>query len=559
MRSKAYAVQGLSRLCWLGPLMFVVTFTATAQDVLDPRNVALDEMNQMPAFLVRVDVDQPEKVYHGGDTIQVSVRSERDGYLYLFYCDASQHVSCLFPNSVQRDNRIAANRTVLIPDAASQFRLRVGPPFGAEVLKALVTSHPLQSLELQALTKGNVTPLQPRKLKAVFVEVQGGPLGADASLPGTPPSTAPRAWSEHHLQITTVPPNTQVTAAPEMASMPQLSGLVIPAQPNAVAGGAPLETADAGQKRVGVFVGISRFQDPGIRPLKVAHYDAQKMASVMQQHCQLDEAVLLTNENATLANIQRVIQEGLPAATRPGDLVIVYWSGHGGRTSNLDGTEPDGFDEYLVPYDGRLEPADAIRSSMLLDKTFGRWVQNLDGRRLVVIIDACHSGGQTQGAIKSITGGSTDIPFRKFFFATTLKRTKDIGQRETAVLASSRATQVSFERRGESLSVMTHFLVEKLSEGTGPVALQEVADYLCNRYLGLLNSITPGRRRLPYLLTRRRPPFTFGFSAKTVFLQVVMHRSGPQRHKDTTAPRHHGLNTPRNLGVWAATPAAAVC
>jgi hypothetical protein len=143
---------------------------------------------------------------------------------------------------------------------------------------------------------------------------------------------------------------------------------------------------------------------------------------------------------------------------------------------------------------------------MVLDKAFGRWVQNLDGRRLVVIIDACHSGGQTQGAIKSLTGGNTEVPFRGFFFATTLKRTKDIGQRETAVLASSRATQVSFERREETLSVMTHFLVEKLSGGSGPVTLTEAAEYLAENVPQFVQQHYPGTTQTPVFVNQTTPP-----------------------------------------------------
>src|SRR5207248_1192572 len=116
--------------------------------------------------------------------------------------------------------------------------------------------------------------------------------------------------------------------------------------------------------------------------------------------CKLDQVRVLLNEQATLKAIEEAIRIYLPQATSAGDTVFLYWSGHGGRISNVDHTEPDGFDEYLVPYDGRLGSTDEVRGTMLMDKTFGRWVQELDGRKLIVILDACHSGGQIQGAAK---------------------------------------------------------------------------------------------------------------------------------------------------------------
>ena len=498
----------MTLLNWVG--VFLVSTLAVAQDNEDPRRLALNQFHRTPPFLVRVDVDRPDRIYRSGDTIQISVRSEREGYLYLFYCDANQDVTCLFPNRVQSDNNIPANRTIVIPDESSGFRLRVGQPFGDEVLKAVVTTQPLQTLELETLTKGNFTTLEPRKLKAVFVEVGVDDGSVNSLTPGTQPGSVAtaRQWSEHHVQVTTTG---QAAAAPPRLNL-ESTGLE-----NAVTGTqqprvepsteTPAAAANAGRpKRVGVFIGISEYHDQGISPLSVAHVDAETLATVMKEQSQLDEVVVLVNEQATLSQIQAIIQQRLPAATRPGDLVIIYWSGHGGRTSNLDGTEPDGFDEYLVPYDGRLEPAAAIRTTMLLDKTFGRWVQNLDGRKLIVIIDACHSGGQTQGAIKALSGGDSVLPFRKFFFATTLRRTKDIGQRETAVLASSRATQVSFERREHDLSVMTHFLVQKLSSGHGPVTLQETAEFLVEQVPAFVTEHYPGTTQTPIFVDQTTPP-----------------------------------------------------
>lgn len=494
----------------LAAAAFGLASIAAAEENADPRGTALAEINDTPSFLVRVDVDHPDRVYRGGETIQVSVRSERQGYLYLFYCDANKQISCLFPNQVQRDNAIPANETIVIPAASAKFRLRVGAPFGSEILKAVVTDQPLQSLELGSLIKGDATPLNTRKLKAVFVEVTGGDPSVDPALQDTQAlrernRERARQWSEHYVPITTVSEGDQAPPAPNLEDMPRLEDRVARTPPPAVAPpdrGAPRERP----KRVGVFIGVRNYVDAGIRPLHVADRDAQSFAAAMKQYGRLDESVVLVNEKATLRNIEGVINRSLPAATNPGDTVFIYWSGHGGRTSNLDGTEPDGYDEYLVPHDGRLEPADAIRKTMLMDKTFGRWVQNLDGRRLIVIIDACHGGGQSQGAIKAITAGDKTTPFRKFFIATTLKRTKDIGQRETAVLASSRATQVSFERREGDLSVMTHFLIEKLGTTRQPVTLPEAFEYVQIQVPAFVEEHYPGTTQTPVFVDQTTPP-----------------------------------------------------
>lgn len=483
-------------------LLAVLFAPLGAQQPEDPRRVALDAYQTIPPFVVRVDVDHPDRIYRGGEAIQLSVRSERDGYLYLFYCDASQHVSCLFPNRAQQDNRIAAGQVLIIPAPDSRFKLRVGPPYGREVLKAVVTTKPLQSLEIQALTKGDFTTLVPPQFKGVFVELRDE---AAESPMDTSAEAGRRGWSEHNVELTTVAAGEELAAPPGVAELAAASGLSPAASAEHATTETPPTSATAA-RRVGVFIGISTYLESEIRPLSVADDDARAMAKTLEQVGQLSESVVLVDQQATLANIQRLIQEVLPAATRPGDLIILYWSGHGGRISNVDGNEPDGFDEYLVPYDGRLEPADAIRRTMLLDKTFGRWVQSLDGRKLVVILDACHSGGQSRDARKALAGGAPDVPFRNFFFQTTLNRIKDIGQRETAVLASSRATQLSFEQRDGNLSVMTHFLIERLKSANGKLTLADAASYVMQRVPEFVQRQYPGTTQTPVFVDHTTPP-----------------------------------------------------
>jgi hypothetical protein len=307
----------------------------------DPRGLVVEEINDNPAFLVRVDVDHPDRVYREGEVLHVSVRSEKAGYLYLFYCDANKQVTCLFPNDVQSDNAIPANQTITLPADNARFRLRVAPPFGSEILKAVVTTQPLKVLEVQALTKSSRTPLDPRTLEAVFVEVNGGDATTDPTTQDTGQlknknRDRAREWSEHHVEVTTLASDDQLRPKPRLEDRPHLDQTVTRPSPGPQVG----QGDTAKPRRVGVFVGISRYQDPGIRSLTVAHADAQEMARVMKEQGKLDEAIVLTDGQATLKGVEEVIRKSLPAATRPGDLVVLYWSGHCGRAANVDGTEP---------------------------------------------------------------------------------------------------------------------------------------------------------------------------------------------------------------------------
>lgn len=437
---------------WAGAWSLVLAGHAAAAD---PRGVMVEQVrNDQPAFMVRVDVDHPDRVYHSGDLMHVRVLSEKPGYLYLFYCDANQNVSCLFPNRVQSDNRIPANQTITVPSPGAAFQLRIGPPYGREVLKAVVTLEPLKELKVADLKKEDITPVQIPKVKGVKVEMQDRPA----------------EWAEHHVEITTVGDSNG------------------PEKPH---------------RRVGVFIGISQFQSPGIQDLQVADKDATTMADVMKRQGKLDEAFSLVNEQATLKNIDEVIRRRLPEMTRPGDTVLLYWSGHGGRSSDDNGDEKDGYDEYLVPHDGDLNDT---RRTMLLDDTFGRWIQELDGRKVLIVLDTCHSGGQATQA-KGLHQNLNVPPGTTFdFLDGELKRAKDVGQSEMAMLASSEPSQVSFERKEGDLSAMTYFLVQQLEKSAVPVTLQDAYQYLRQRVAAYVEQQFPGATQTPVLIDATTPP-----------------------------------------------------
>jgi hypothetical protein len=135
--------------------------------------------NDNAAWRVTIDVDHPDKTYQVGEVVNVTVTSEQDGYLYLFYSEADGSSVCLFPNQFQSSNRIRANQPVRVPDGS--FKITVAAPVGPEVLKAVVTSQPLRELKLSELTgaaKGRRLPptkaLPPRRIKRLLAEAMTG-------------------------------------------------------------------------------------------------------------------------------------------------------------------------------------------------------------------------------------------------------------------------------------------------------------------------------------------------------------------------------------------------
>lgn len=91
---------------------------------------------------------------------------------------------------------------------------------------------------------------------------------------------------------------------------------------------------------------------------------------------------------------------GLVEQARPGDTLVITYSGHGTWVPDSSGDEPDGRDEGLCPWDiGSTGPLldDEIR------QLFGR---RAVGARIVLISDSCHSGSVTRGDYSDLDAGA---------------------------------------------------------------------------------------------------------------------------------------------------------
>lgn len=110
-----------------------------------------------------------------------------------------------------------------------------------------------------------------------------------------------------------------------------------------------------------------------------------------------DEVKVLRDSQATRAAILSGIRDWLIAGSRPGDRVLLYFTGHGSLKPDQNGDEPDGFDEALMAYDTRYDEATRQWQGMVIDDEIGPLVDQLVGREVVILIDACYSGTITRG------------------------------------------------------------------------------------------------------------------------------------------------------------------
>ncbi|MCA1960174.1 MAG: ankyrin repeat domain-containing protein [Desulfomonile sp.] len=212
-----------------------------------------------------------------------------------------------------------------------------------------------------------------------------------------------------------------------------------------------------------VIVGISKYANPAVPPLKISDKDARDFADFLRTQKDLfrqRKVTLLTNEQATKIEVEKQLFYGLRQAGK-NDTVILFFSGHGAVDPYQAG------DFFFLTYDSDpdyLAPT-AVHMSGL------NFLKRIDCPRVLLIADACNAGGfSARGTKLAVT------PFKSFIEQFTSSSGK-------VILTSSRPDEYSLEKPGMNNSVFTHYLLEGLrgradGDGDGLVTISEAYRYV---------------------------------------------------------------------------------
>ena len=149
----------------------------------------------------------------------------------------------------------------------------------------------------------------------------------------------------------------------------------------------------AAGEQVALLVGINAY--PGLperAQLRGCVNDTELMAQLLTQRFGFPASNIqcVTDAAATCGGIVDAFQDRLIAGSKPGDLVVFYYSGHGTQAKDDNGDEDDGMDEALVPSDVKAG-ANAFQQ-LLRDDRLAELAAQLGDRHFVAILDCCHSG-----------------------------------------------------------------------------------------------------------------------------------------------------------------------
>lgn len=235
--------------------------------------------------------------------------------------------------------------------------------------------------------------------------------------------------------------------------------------------------AEMAGRRFAVVIGISNYADSTINDLKYADDDALAFYEFLRSPraglggIPKENIQLLLNEEATYRNIRTALFTFLQSTTE-NDVIYIYIAGHG---------VPDPKrlqDLYLLPHDAELRniPGTGVPMTDVNDA-----IRKVYARHVVLLTDACHSGGVSMGGFAGARAGDEKLNLINAAFLQDLESTSS----GLAILTASEARQLSqeAERWGGGHGVFTYYLLEGLKGAADEdadriVRLGEVMEYV---------------------------------------------------------------------------------
>lgn len=146
-----------------------------------------------------------------------------------------------------------------------------------------------------------------------------------------------------------------------------------------------------GRKKA-LLVGINYFGTPN--QLRGCINDVRNMSGFLHHKFgySYNDMVILTDDQHQVSRLplkQNIIRamQWLVRDAGPNDSLVFHYSGHGGKTKDIDGDEDSGYDEVIYPLDFK------INGFIVDDLMHDIMVRHLPpGCRLTALFDSCHSG-----------------------------------------------------------------------------------------------------------------------------------------------------------------------
>ncbi|MEJ7927069.1 caspase family protein [Sphingobium sp. AN641] len=152
-----------------------------------------------------------------------------------------------------------------------------------------------------------------------------------------------------------------------------------------------LSAACAHAETRALLVGVWQFQSSQIMDLRGPENDLQAMETVIRGQGASDVTVL-RNDAVSRTTVETALH-ALGLRSKPGDWIMLYYSGHGAQAeAAVKGTRDGDLDQFLPL--ARFDPDVQDAERFIVDKDFYNWIARYvpRGVQVLMMADACHSG-----------------------------------------------------------------------------------------------------------------------------------------------------------------------
>lgn len=373
--------------------------------------------------------------FRSGDQIRFHVRPNVDGFMYIVLdSENSNNPMLMFPRRGDEQNAVKKGEEITLPEKG---RLTFDDVAGTESLKLVLSQ---KALEL----KPDTTVIANAGRSVVVHEKQSSdnfPSHFKIDFDALDPSRA--------IAFDTEPTSTMVTTAVEK---PLVVDLLLKHQPRehsgtVTASGAAVTGSSPVTDKWAVVIGISKFKNPRW-DLNYPDKDAKDFANFLVQKCNFspDHVRVLTDQQATRERILTDIgSHWLPMNAKPNDLVCIYIATHG-TAANLDVARHN----FLMAHD--TDPLNPFATGIELQDLSRNVVRRLQSKRVVLILDTCHSGAVELAGAKALPSAAT------FDMKDLLQGTGHL------VIASAGANQIAHDSARYKNGIFTKHLMDGLSK-----------------------------------------------------------------------------------------------
>lgn len=198
----------------------------------------------------------------------------------------------------------------------------------------------------------------------------------------------------------------------------------------------------------------------------------------------------LMNRQATKTGIIGAFRK-MTASCKQGDVVYIHYSGHGQQMTDVHNDEKDGLDECWIPYDAYRKASRIYHGEKhLTDDELNVYLNAIRNKigakgKLLVVIDACHSGDGTRGDDDEVVRGVEDtlvvdsLNARGLYEAFEMVKSLFMGDNDKEkiinhkakplaerwiTISACRSDQVNFEMKKPAVGKLTYALWSELKK-----------------------------------------------------------------------------------------------